>query len=873
MPRKKQTASPSQTSFIEPLAKTAPCVPAIRRAVEEWRLKDYPGVSETTRLLLNYWFHTDHRLPNGRKFAYHRSQQEAIETLIYLYEAAGVRRHKDLVETYAGSNKDLRLLQYDDFARYCVKMATGSGKTKVMALAIAWQYFNAVAEGRNDFAKTFLLFAPNVIVFERLRHDFAGGRIFRADPLIPDELKIYWDFDCYMRGDAERAHSLGALYLTNIQQFYERPQRDEDEEPDIMTAVLGPKPPAQNLEIEDFDRRILARGGAVMVINDEAHHTHDEQSEWNRVIRRLHDHLRLPSPLGRPPDGDRWAGGEGLIAQLDFTATPRYSKGALFTWTVFDYPLKQAIEDGIVKRPIKGIARGIQEAKSTVASTRYKAYLTAGVERWKEYVEQLKPLGKKPILFVMMNDTHEADDVGDYLQKKYPSEFGGDKLLVIHTDTKGEVTKRDLEKARKAAREVDDPASPVNAIVSVLMLREGWDVQNVTVVVGLRPYTSKANILPEQTIGRGLRLMFRDLASDYTERVDVIGNKAFIEFVEDLEREEQIAFATFEVGKDKLVINAILPDPAKQDKDILIPTLSPILARKKTLAEEIASLDVLAFDAPPLPLKPNDKAAQTFKYEGYDLLTLQKLVERDYALPEISTSQEAVSYYAKRIAQEVKLPSQFAALAPKVEQFLRDKAFGQTVDLDDPVVVRAVNTNIVQYVTVQTFVKALRPLVVEELRPQLLGAGRRLSETPPFPHSRQTLPAAKTVFNLAAPDNDFELAFAKFLEDAPDVERFAKLPEQFGFAIEYTDSNNNLRYYEPDFVAVTTDGSHYLIETKGREDVDVANKDRAAVLWCENAARLTSTTWRYLKVPQKEYEQLQPGEFADLSVFVFSSSR
>jgi type III restriction enzyme len=851
-----------QLNFIEPTPKTAPCVPAIRRAVDEWRVKDYEGVSDTTRILLNFWFRTDHRLPNGHKFVYHKPQQEAIETLIYLYEVAGVRRHKTLVENYAGSNKDLRLLQYDDFARYCIKMATGSGKTKVMALAIAWQYFNSVAEAREDFARTFLLFAPNVIVFERLRHDFASGRIFRTDPVIPEELKTYWDFDCYMRGDAERAQSLGALYLTNIQQFYERADRNNNDEPDVMTAVLGSKPPSQNLEIEDFDKRIFARGGSLMVINDEAHHTHDEESEWNRVTRHLHDGLQRLKPTS------------GLIAaQLDFTATPRYSKGALFTWTVYDYPLKQAIEEGIVKRPIKGITRGTLEAKSTVTSTRYKAYLTAGVERWREYFEQLKPLKKKPILFVMMNDTNEADDVGDYLQKKYPSEFGGNKLLVIHTDTKGEITKKDLDKARKAAREVDDLASPVNAIVSVLMLREGWDVQNVTVVVGLRPYTSKANILPEQTIGRGLRLMFRELASDYIERVDVIGNKAFIEFVEDLEREEEIAFGTFEVGKDKLIINTIMPDPEKLDKDILLPTLSPVLARKKTLAEEIESLDIMSFDAPILPYKSSDEVAKTFQYEGYDLLTLQKMVERTYTMPEISTSQEAVSYYAKRIAQEVKLPSQFAALVPKVQEFLSKRAFGKRVDLDDPEVIKAINSNIAQYVTVQTFVKALRPLVVEEMEPQLLSEGRRLSETPPFPHSRQTLTARNTIFNLVAVGNEFELNFAKFLANAPDVDRFAKLPEQFGFAIEYTDSNNNLRYYEPDFVAVTTEGNHYLVETKGREDVDVANKDRAATLWCENATRLTGIAWEYIKVPQKEFEKLQPDQFGDLLVFpLFKSS-
>src|SRR5947209_10822773 len=404
----KRKQSPDQIDLLDARVATAPLVPGVREKVTAWREGGYKGVSDTTRILLNYWFHTDHKLPDGRKFKYHHFQQEAIETLIYLYEVAKVRRHKNLIETFA-TRSDLRLLQYDEFARYCDKMATGSGKTKVMSLAIAWQFFNAVAEARDDFAKTFLLIAPNVIVFERLRTDFEGGRIFRGDPVIPPELEIFWpDFQCYMRGEGERASSLGALYLSNVQQFYER-QSNAGDEPEELTAVLGRKPPAQTSMIEDFDKRIVERGGGVVVLNDEAHHTHDEESEWNKIIRGLHADVS-----------------GGLAAQFDFTATPRHSKGQLFTWTIFDYPLKQAIIDNVVKRPLKGIAQGITEQRSDVASTRYQAYLAAGVERWKEYREQLKPLVKKPVLFVMMNETDEADDVGDWLRKKYPSEFGGD---------------------------------------------------------------------------------------------------------------------------------------------------------------------------------------------------------------------------------------------------------------------------------------------------------------------------------------------------------------------------------------------------------------------------------------------------------------
>ncbi|MGH6678266.1 MAG: hypothetical protein ACREDL_04835, partial [Bradyrhizobium sp.] len=273
-----------------------------------------------------------------------------------------------------------------------------------------------------------------------------------------------------------------------------------------------------------------------------------------------------------------------------------------------------------------------------------------------------------------------------------------------------------------------------------------------------------------------------------------------------------------------------------------------------------------AFDCPVLPRKQDDAAAKTFHYEGYDIITLQKLIERDYTIPEPQTPEEVIGYYAKRIAQDVKLPSQFAALAPKVREFLETKAFGGPVTLNEPSMIKAISSNVAQYVTVKTFVEALRKLVVAELEPQLLHAGRPLSETAPFPWSRATLDADKCIFNLVPCDNEFEKEFARFLQKAPDVERFAKLPEQFGFAIEYTDSAGNLRYYEPDFVARVGDGIHYVVETKGLEDTNVANKDRAAQLWCENATKLAGQPWAYLKVLQTAYTRLQPTRFEDLLV-------
>jgi type III restriction enzyme len=172
-------------------------------------------------------------------------------------------------------------------------------------------------------------------------------------------------------------------------------------------------------------------------------------------------------------------------------------------------------------------------------------------------------------------------------------------------------------------------------------------------------------------------------------------------------------------------------------------------------------------------------------------------------------------------------------------------------------------------VVVQTFVNALRKIVVEERIPEIVAPPRKLSETEPFAFSRPTYQASKSIFNRIPCDNEFEVDFSKFLQSASDVLKFSKLPSRFGFSIEYTDAVANLRYYEPDFVAVLDNGEHCIIETKGREDPDVPHKDHAAKLWCEYASELTDIRWQYLKIPQKDFKQLEPSEFSDLNVFKY----
>lgn len=848
MPRKTNTSTQTPLLDVGREGRTGICVPAIDKEVREWREQGCPNVTATTKRLLQFWFKNEHRSASGQVFKYYDAQREAVETLIYLFEVKKIRRRKDLLYTYA-QNHLLQFPANDEFARYAVKMATGSGKTKVMALAIAWQYFNSAFGEGDEYANTFLMIAPNIIVLERLKLDFENGQVFRDDPIIPPDFKMLWDFDVYVRGDGERTQSEGALYLTNIQQLYEREEETKAINP--VDDLLGSSPPANLQPMEKFIERIVRRGNC-LVINDEAHHTNDDAIVWNETIVNLHEKL----------------GSRGLSAELDFSATPRQPDGTLFSWTIYDYPLKQAIIDNIVKRPLKGIPHGITEVHSDKASVRFEAYLVAAVERWLEYVEQLKDLQKKPLLFLMLGNTTEADDVAAWMRVKYPNYFEGDKLLIIHTKTNGEITQKDLEIARVAAREVDNDTSPINCIVSVLMLREGWDVNNVTVVAGLRAYSSKANILPEQAIGRGLRKMFRGFG-DYKENVDIIGNSNFMQIVEDLEKQEGIKLDSFDYGnkKSRLKIQTIeVVEDRIKDFDIAIPVITPRIERIKEIRRIIEDLDIGKIKlSVPLVLDTDSKVVDSFTYEGRDVISNEVIVEREYDMPKAQTSGEVIAYYSQIISAGLKLPAHFSTLAPKIEQLLREKIFGKDVVLDSPPVIRALNESRVLLLTEKVFLKLLRPLIVEDREPSLYEESNLISSTAPFPYSGKVCEGKKTIFNFTPCGNAFEQSFSGFLDNAPDVVSFANLgnlPTKLN--IEYLDSETNLRFYEPDFVAVADNGVHWLLETKGREDLDVQFKNQRAEKWCEDATDLTGIEWRFLLVPQKQFEKMNPQNLSDL---------
>ncbi|MBC7237890.1 MAG: DEAD/DEAH box helicase family protein, partial [Chloroflexi bacterium] len=522
-----------------------PLVRAIRAEVDAWRRADYPGASETTRTLLHHWFQNEHldcgsttsavqsadQRGEAIPFHYHWAQREAIETFIYLYEVRRVRNVAELLFEFGDDQlADLALgilPEQDRWAKYCAKIATGAGKTKIMTLAIVWSYFHSLYEADSDLARHFVVIAPNLTVYERLRDDFENCAIFYSDPLIPEEWRPDFQMQVVLQDAPGGATTTGAIYLTNIHRLY------WTAEARLQQSIFGPEVVrGRALDTGEGLRRRISAHPRLMVLNDEAHHLHDPDLAWNRAIDSLHEESRQ-------------RGNAGLCLQLDFTATPKHNDGSLFHHIVVDFPLGEAVDAGIVKVPVLGesdelVVRG---DKKTPAHERYAMHLQLGYERYARTHEELGRV-RKPVLFVMTEDAKAANEIAAYLDSDaFPLLKG--RVLNIHTRLKGRIKRvtrggrtfkefvenetamkpEDLHELREMSRELDSPDSKFRCVVSVMMLREGWDVRNVTTIVPLRPYSAKSGILPEQTLGRGLRRMFP--LGEVPEVVTVIEHPAF----------------------------------------------------------------------------------------------------------------------------------------------------------------------------------------------------------------------------------------------------------------------------------------------------------------------------------------------------------
>lgn len=855
-----------------------PLVSAIRLKVHTFRLNNYEGASKTSKSLLNWWFKTPHPIPGSNPeeyFNYFFSQREAIEAIIYLHDVEKVISQNELLE-YDGHG----LLTPESFAetwrRYVLKLATGAGKTKVLSLALVWSYFHKMYETDSDMARNFLIIAPNIIVLDRLRVDFEGLKIFKDDPLIPEDgfEGQDWDtdfkVDLFVQDETNVKSRIGNIFLTNIQRVYDRKERassadDENSEDYFLGVNSGANVAGKNYDLSS----IVADVDELVVLNDEAHHIHDEGLAWYRSIERLH--LNLLQKNSR------------LSMQIDVTATPKHQNGAIFAQTICDYPLVEAIAQNVVKTPVLPdvMSRSrLKEINSSKFSQRYADYLHLGVEEWRKSFNIHWKMNKKSVLFIMTDDTKNCDDVAEWLKENYPAEFDG-KVLTIHTKKNGEISestsgkgKEELESLRKQAREIDRVDNPFRAIVSVLMLKEGWDVRNVTTIVGLRPFTASANILPEQALGRGLRRMYtRD--ADVQEYVSVVGTEAFMDFVESI-KSEGVTLEYKSMTKDSAAtaprVVEIDQENLKKDLDSLdiqIPVLSPKLKKEYKRLEE---LNLRNLDFKPLEMKK-------FSEEQLREIVFGEIVEgKEHHRTLLKSDAPAdwrfvIKFFTERILKELRLYKGYDALYPLVKEFCGEMIFGKSVNLEDELTLKNLSEIEARRTIEETFKKAINALTIYESGETEVRDTISVRKTRPFViNDSEFYRPSKSVFNIISGDSILELRFAALLDSCPDVISFGKNYFAVNFKLDYLNADGVISYYYPDFLVKIkpSQGKEelYIVETKGREDLDDPLKFSRLEQWIKDVNSIPGSkqVWHALYVSQEIFDKNRDSyrTFADL---------
>ena len=847
-----------------------PLVAQLRKKVKEFRDGGYVGTSDTSKSLLNWWFKEPHLLSQAdgtmAAFRYFFAQREALETIIYLYDVVGARDKFDLMRFDSSGAVSAGMFD-ESWGRFVIKMATGTGKTKVMSLVLAWSFFHKLYEPDSALSRNFLVIAPNIIVLDRIYHDFQGLRIFFEDPVLPDNgfdgrsWRDDFQLTLHKQDEVRVTQPTGNIFLTNIHRVYSNddiPPSPDDA--DTMDYFFGKRPTGATTD-SSVDLGMIVRDiEELMVLNDEAHHIHDAKLAWFKSIEDIHNRLLQK--------------GGSLALQVDVTATPKHNNGAIFVQTVSDYPLVEAISQNVVKHPVLPDAPSrakLSECQSAKYTEKYADYIDLGVIEWRKACAEHEKMGKKAILFVMTDDTRNCDDLAEYLEGRYPDLK--DAVLVIHTKNNGEISeaasgkaKVELERLREHSKRIDETDSPYKAIVSVLVLKEGWDVRNVTTIVGLRAYSAKSNILPEQTLGRGLRKMYPGGMEEY---VSVVGTDAFMDFVESIQAEgvelERTAMGEGAQPKTPLVVEIDSENDKKDIEalDIEMPVLTPRIYREY---KNLAALDTSAMKHQPVP------------YQQFSVEQQREIVFKDITTGEVTHTtilntagvadyRGVIGYFAQTIMKELRLVSGYDVLFGKIKAFVQTELFHQRVDLEHPNTLRNLSELAATKTLIETFKKAVNALIVRDRGDAEIRDTIKLRQTRPFVVKDQGyLIPKKSVFNRVIGDSQLELLFASFLEDCPDVVSYAKNYFAVHFKLDYVNMDGNISNYYPDFLVKLADARTVIVETKGLEDMDVPLKMQRLHQWCEDVNRVQSDVqYDFVFVDQEGFEKYKPKSFQQLT--------
>jgi len=839
-------ASEDSKSFDDPgIFFQIALVNRIRPRVKAWREAGHPGATGITKRLLEHWY--DHEQREHRRLFF--CQFEAIETLIWLTEAPPAERVGIDIPSDGGP-----------FERLCSKMATGSGKTVVMAMLIAWQVLNKVTYPQDRrFSRNILVVAPGLTVKNRLQ------------VLLPTRADNYYDEFNIVPGGLWDALRQGRVLVRNWHVL-----SWETEEQLAKKRSVDKRGPMSN---EAYVRDVLqdlARSRNIVVINDEAHHAWRTPAESKvRGVRRAEIEEATIWVSGL----DRIHAARNILACYDFSATPFAPSGkkssveALFGWIVSDFGLNDAIESGLVKTP-RVVIRDDGKLTADYKSRLYHIYNDPEVKHdlsrrageqeplpdlvtngytllgtdWLETAKKWQEAGFRtpPVMITVANRTDTAARV------KYAFDHHRVRIeplcvreRTLHIDSRvlekaeaqqeatdisvgtekgasegGTPHKLSKEKLAELLRQtvdtigqIDKPGEQIQNVISVAMLSEGWDAKTVTHIMGLRAFSSQ--LLCEQVVGRGLRRTSYEINPETglfdAEYVNIFG--------------VPFTFLPHEGGdgpppKPPSPKTLIQPDPAKRTyalswpnvvrvDHVFTPTLRLDPSKAEPLHLDAYELTTLAELAPIVEGKPDVTRISSIDLEDLGRrFRMQKIIFEtardvyDQMRPTWKASKEYLLAQLIYLVERFLISDRIRIMPPL---FYQD-------DLKRRILLTLTMTKIVQHIW-----EAIRFENTESIEP-VFDRERPISRTGdmrtwytgrPCEHTR------KSHINMCVFDSTWEASEAFALDRNPNVEAWVK-NDHLGFEILYV-YKGVIRKYWPDFIMRLKTGAHLILETKGRD--------------------------------------------------------
>lgn len=789
----------------------------IRRRVKDWKDNGYRNVTQVTKDLLEHWNNKEQR-----ELPFFWCQLEAIETLIWLTEANS-SEHQGL---------DLQNNDGTKWVRECVKLATGTGKTVVMAMTIAWQILNKIEYNKdNRFSKNILIVSPNITVRDRLK------------VLQPFNEKNYFQNYNIVKNDDWQKLNLGNIVIHNWHNFYELNDKDRE------VVKKGKE------SDEAFFKRLFpdfSNSKNILVINDEAHHCH-----------------RFTVSDKKNPDGDRstiWISGldkidnaRGILKTYDFTATPFYpatkekNDEQYFKWIVSDFGLYDAIESGLVKTPKAAVRDDssyskdfksklfhiypeVKEDLNRKASEHEglpdlvnNAFNLLGADWLYEknsWENQKNPRPTPPVMIVICNRTETSSRIEYSIKNGYFSinELNDNEKLIridqyalSHIEKSQEVKKKKLadiirEKFNTVGK-VNEPGEKVQCVIGVDMLSEGWDAQTVTHILGLRAFTSQ--LLCEQVVGRGLRRISYDLNDEGLldpEYVTVFGIPFTflpIEGGETITKPEKPK-TKVEALDERKNFEISWPNIIRLDYSFnYFLDLDWDKMDKLTLSAD--DCQTLVETAPMVSGKPKlDMISQIKLDELYQTHRLQKLKLQAAARIHSELKSEWKADAGSQISQILNLFDQF--ISSKFLEIISPN--NKNKDKINKLVIALNSQKIVNHLI--KFVKR-SSINIPNIHLDPVKKVKSTSDMKTFYTSKLTLPIKKSNISHAVIDNSLNLEgkiCAELERDRiPNLLSWFK-NDRIGFEIYYSHKGKSKTYF-PDFIIKFKNDNYVILETKG----------------------------------------------------------